>query len=126
MRLHRFTHKAKNDFSQYGLGKYDLNLVCEDEELKEIATFEYTNRCIDKLGQLEDIEEELGIDLIILVKALKNGIVLANEKPRKRPCQLRMFYEKPMLVVDYGDGTCSEVYVAGYKNSWALTKEELL
>ena len=29
---------------------------------------------VDKLGQLEDIEEELGIDLITLFKALKNGI----------------------------------------------------
>ena len=29
---------------------------------------------IDKLGQLEDIEKELGIDLITLFKALKNGI----------------------------------------------------
>ena len=28
----------------------------------------------DKLGQLEDIEEELGIDLITLFKALKNGV----------------------------------------------------
>ena len=34
-------------------------------------TFEGTP--INKLGQLEDIEEELGIDLVTLFKALKNG-----------------------------------------------------
>lgn len=33
-----------------------------------------SNYCIEKLGQLEDIEEELGIDLITLFKALKEGI----------------------------------------------------
>ena len=32
-----------------------------------------------KLGQLEDIEEELGIDLITLIKALKNGIWLKED-----------------------------------------------
>ena len=31
-------------------------------------------KVFDKLGQLEDIEEELGIDLITLFKALKKGI----------------------------------------------------
>lgn len=33
-----------------------------------------SNYCIEKLGQLEDIEEELGIDLITLFRAFKNGI----------------------------------------------------
>lgn len=31
-------------------------------------------KCIDRLGQLEDLEEELGVDLIVLFKAFKNGI----------------------------------------------------
>ena len=36
--------------------------------------------CIHKLGMLEDIEEELGIDLNVLFKALKNGVCyLANQ-----------------------------------------------
>ena len=31
-----------------------------------------------KLGQLEDIEDELGINLITLIKSLKNGIYLKD------------------------------------------------
>ena len=31
-------------------------------------------KAIDKLGKLEDIEKELGIDLITLFSALKNGV----------------------------------------------------
>ena len=35
---------------------------------------EISELLLNKLGQLEDIEEELGIDLITLFKALKNGV----------------------------------------------------
>ncbi len=31
-------------------------------------------QCVEKLGKLEDIEEELGIPLEVLLKALKDGI----------------------------------------------------
>lgn len=33
---------------------------------------------LDKLGPLEDIEDELGIDIITLFKALKNGVYLKD------------------------------------------------
>lgn len=38
---------------------------------------------IHKLGQLEDIEEELGIYLITLFKALKNGIYCKIENKNR-------------------------------------------
>ena len=82
----------------------------------------------EKLCQLEDIEEELGIDLITLFKALKNG-----------------FYYKHYLKGDivFDDGTYNRIslYDNGinidldegwfyfmykdYGKTWALTKEEL-
>ena len=37
----------------------------------------------EKLCQLEDIEDELGIDLIILFKALKNGVFIKNQSQYK-------------------------------------------
>lgn len=71
---------------------------------------------LNKLGQLEDIEEELGIDLITFFKALKNGIygrvgdkiehILA---PNFSFCYRKMYIYK---LTDYG-------------KTWALTKEEL-
>ena len=81
--------------------------------------------CSNKLGKLEDIEDELGVDFATLLKALREGIVLEGEKQAK-PCQLRMFHEEPMLVVDNMDSTYSEVYARGYGESWALAKGELL
>ena len=80
---------------------------------------------LDKLGQLEDIEDELGIDLITLFKALKYGIYFKGNKELK-DVKLRMFYEEPMLVHTKDESCEEEVFVKGYKVSWALTKEELL
>ena len=78
---------------------------------------------LNKLGQLEDIEEELGIDLATLFKALENGIWSINET---------IFYE---LVVCLGkdergyflthrdsDYKC---YLKDNGKTWAFTKEEL-
>ena len=87
---------------------------------------------ISKLGQLEDIEEELGIDLIILFKALKNGVyyfTTGNQLTKdyvwlvdnyisvaardKLSYSFRTAFEKQTLLFqDYG-------------KTWALTKEEL-
>lgn len=81
---------------------------------------------LDKLENLKDIEKELGIDLLTLFKALKNGIYFYGQKEEEpQDVQLRMFYEEPMLVHNYGDLTELEVYVAGYGSSWSLAKEEL-
>lgn len=81
-------------------------------------------KSLSKLGQLEDIEEELGVDLITLFKALKYGVYFKGNKELK-DVKLRMFYEEPMLVHTEDDSCEEEVYVEGYKTSWALTKEEL-
>lgn len=76
--------------------------------------------CLNKLGQLEDIEEELGIKIIVLYKALKYG-----------------FYYKDFLNdIEYIDGHSIRIANAkklkelkndllNYGKTWALTKEEL-
>ena len=45
--------------------------MCNGEYLHSEASGYSTEICLDKLGQLEDIEEELGIDLIKLLSAKK-------------------------------------------------------
>lgn len=78
---------------------------------------------IDKLGQIEDIEEELGIDLITLFRALQYGIygksgnivypynvLLVEKKLCAYPLDI---WEESWDLVDYG-------------KTWALTKEELI
>ena len=83
-------------------------------------------QCSDKLGQLEDIEEELGIDLITLFKALNScwfrkfcsNTILGDIRPKlvfQGEWGLKPnLTELPMIYAlkDYG-------------KTWALTKEEL-
>lgn len=46
------------------------------------------NEAIDKLGRLEDIEDELGIDIITLSKALKNGVYIRKQSQTTFPLAL--------------------------------------
>ena len=107
------------------------------------AQFHMSNY-IDKLGQLEDIEDDLGIDLIILAKGMKNGIyVKQGEKILKKELKdiryskgLTVHYElngkqydktgaTMILYGDYNSQYCDFTNVYTYGRDWALTKEEL-
>ena len=71
----------------------------------------------DKLFDLEDIEEELGIDLLTLFKALKDGVYgkVGNKIEHILAPHLSWYYKEIYIfkIKDYG-------------KNWALTKEELL
>ena len=73
-----------------------------------------------KLEQLEDIEEEIGIDLITLFKALKNGIY---KKGRNNLKGLILYSKMPMF--SYYHKTIDAELIEDYGKTWALTKEEL-
>ena len=62
--MNRLTRKIKGCFL------IDLR-TCKPMEYEQI---EDSNACVDKLGELEDIEEEIGIELTTLFKALKYGV----------------------------------------------------
>ena len=89
--------------------------------------------CINKLGQLEDIEEELGINLITLFKALKNGFYHIDEnkhiyttKPTKGNGGAMNFYVCLECII--AEDTFGDQYIYSLKDYgkvWALTKEEL-
>lgn len=74
------------------------------------------SRITYELGKLEDIEEELGIDLITLFKALKNGIYgrVGDEIEHILAPHFSFCYQKIYIykLTDYG-------------KTWALTKKEL-
>lgn len=89
----------------------------------------------NKLGQLEDIEEKLGIDLITLFKAVKNGIYRRSGKKyeiiRFIPHEYLVFDSKYLYELKYCvDGSkinndeCP-VKWERYGKTFALTKEEL-
>ena len=79
----------------------------------------------NKLGQLEDIEEELGIDLITLFKLInaENIYSYGHTSIMKNTGQVDI-YDKTITI---WNGSCHSVYkLSEYGKSFALTKEELL
>ena len=87
---------------------------------------EWTKLTLNKLGQLEDIEEELGIDLITLFKALKQGyIYYPIDCPNDcYKYKIECLYMKPRIHLYIADGV-GGCYMEDYGKTWVLTKEEL-
>jgi len=84
---------------------------------------EAQKNAFNKLGQLEDIEDELGIDLIALFKALKNG-VYTRQYEKVEVCCIGLgglIIEKETENEPIRD----LFYYYEYGKTWALTKEEL-
>lgn len=103
--------------------------LTEKEKMPRVPSFveiqeeywktKHRQKALDKLGQLEDIEEELGIDLITLFKALKNGIYTKDNDLLTFPClsiKGNILFTLPSFrtfeLKDYG-------------KTWVLDKKEL-
>lgn len=100
-----------------------------------IAYVEYLG-IVEKLGQLEDIEEELGIDLITFVKAQLNGVWFKSneiEKEEEFSVEYKVKHlpvrfiasEKCFALIDENNCQCGDLRFRNYGKTWALTKEEL-
>ena len=119
--MNRLTKKAQ----------FVRNLIT-GKEIKYISN-ENDQMCVDKLGILEDIEEEIGVDLIKAIELCKQ----VNSK--------KVIYIKdewgtyPIKILDNLDvelfnhrlySNSRGIYVSldlfNYGKTWALTKEELL
>lgn len=116
---HKYKHKADN--KRFVFDIKDYRKVCQ------------------KLGQHEDIEEELGIDLITLYKALKRGVWYRKGKEIKHFIPDDYF----RIVLDCNGSTetinywllsiinvstneyIDDFFVDEYGKIWALTKEDL-
>lgn len=92
---------------------------CFVEQMEEDYTTKNKRLAINKLGALEDIEEEFGVDLITLFKALKDGIYTTEGFVR--------YVELSLLSIWYltNEEECLALPVNSYGQCWALTKEEL-
>jgi len=93
--------------------------------------------CIQKLGKLEDIEDELGCDLITLLKALRDGYyyksikgkILFSQNSGLVPYQNELELDHKFKLLNEAilkPKNCVCVCVRDYGKTWALTKEELL
>ena len=99
-------------------------------KIKEQDKVDDFTEVANKLGQLEDIEEELGIDLITLFKALEKGIVVCCNNTFGGERNVFILLTPDRLSIEYKwkclrKGT-QKFYFKDYGKTWALTKEELL
>lgn len=136
--------RLTNRFSVMGR-KYDLAYGQASTWKRKLKNdkYELIENAIDKLGQLEDIEDGLGINLITIFKALKNGIWVKREDKIEKieiTTNLRLVLDcngstdkMSYWILDYQDITrgndriecIDNWFVDKYGVEWALTKEEL-
>lgn len=93
------------------------------------------NAIYSRLAELEDIEEELGIDLITLFRALKQGYIYEKleDEITKSDVDMLDFREgikgvcldKSYEIDNYKQCYQTLKYINGYGKSYALTREEL-
>ena len=135
--MNRLTTKIKgsNNYCEFELKNAKYKNLFELSSNREIENYVNTDLtlAIDKLGKLEDIEEELGIDLITLFKALKNGVyhfasdgVLIHdygwlednyfypEPHDKLSCSFRSNYEDELF------------YFKDYGKTWSIDKKDFM
>ena len=95
-----------------------------NETSYDVDVFDRPN-AIYKLGELEDIEDEIGVELIKIYKALEHGIYWKDHHSSKisrcKPSNLILDWAG---LYDDSTGKCLGVYNK-YGKEWALTEEEL-
>ena len=120
----RYTEKEDRlGVTRYKIYDDETGPYCDYHNDKFCKNFQ--GKPIDKLGQLEDVEEELGIDLVTLFKALKNGIYVDENymdfgTTNNFLCPNNLDYFDVNLKQIAGG-----IYFKDYGKTWALTKEEL-
>ena len=81
--------------------------------------------CYDKLGQLEDIEEENGFDLITLFKATQQGIWMKHNDVFYFFDNLIVDFKRKCLVQIVSNDEVETFPFDSYDEEWALSREEL-
>ena len=102
-------------------------LTIKDKTIRDNFNAEYA-----KLADLEDIEDELGIDLTTLFKALKNGCFAKETFDYMGRKQTQIIFTE-FTQLYYADDLddylihirARDYYLKDYGKTWALTKEEL-
>lgn len=105
-------------------------VVRPDGGLGNYSQWDYNNDLWNYVKVREDIEEELGIELLTLFKALKDGIIACCDNPFGGKRNVFVNLTPDRLSVEY-KWKClrkgkNKFYFKDYGKTWALTKEELL
>ena len=80
---------------------------------------------VHKLGVLEDLEEEIGVDFITLSKILKQRFVYNNDQVKIELLGLHIKSDE-LYLYGFVEDTMHAVYLRlkDYGKTWAMTKEE--
>lgn len=121
--MNRLTKDLHNQYKDYWY-REDLEQVCDREQI-----------VLTELGQLEDIEDEIGMELKIFHKLMnmlycgKHNMLYVKDKDTiVQVSILEIDYCKKKIIF-YKDSSYNDDYVYGfaqYGKTWALTKEELV
>ena len=118
----RYTHRAnKKEYPNFPFDYLSPSIEYFNDKNGKTAI---KGNAIDKLGQLEDIEDELGIGLSILFKALKDGIWVKTKNGISKHHTIHLHkWQQLKLCLFYHP--YSHLSIKDYGKTWALTKEEL-
>ena len=128
--MNRLTFKSINPFTNEE--QYYPKSV-QDKGNKKIIDLTMQSKCNDKLGQLEDIEEVLGIDLLTLFKALSGQYAVKEDDGHiSVEWSCPRFYAPAVLNASFdswisirGKDEEKHLYLKDYGKTWSFTREEL-
>ena len=121
--MNRLTYKLDEPIKTKYLN-YEYNRI-KDYDIDRCNFGRITDDMIfNKLGKLEDIEEELGIDLITLFKALRDGVFINEDGSVYKDCIKSIEHWSDGWGFISNDDNIETLF-EDYGNTWALTKEEL-
>ena len=131
--MNRLTYKLDEPVKTKYLN-YEYNRIKDHDIMRGNFGRITDDMIFNKLGKLEDIEEELGIDLRTLFKALKNGfyyydngIVHTSNNENYISLQAQSCLPNQMCIeVDYGDYSTMCFYFEDYGKTWSLNKSNLV
>ena len=136
--MNRLTYKLDEPIKTKYLN-YEYNRIKDHDIMRGNLGRITDDMIFNKLGQLEDIEEELGMSLLTLFKILKRGQIIY--KTRSLYHHNKIILESRKIDGLYYNGSYyilkihnnfeddndnyDVVYVKDYGVTWALTREEL-
>ena len=93
----------------------------------------FVGEVMNKLGSLEDLEDELGCPLDVVFKAFKEGFYFISDLYCKNVFtkqfidRVLLYYSDELRCYCFSIGYRDDrIYLKDYGKTWALTKEELL
>ena len=138
----RLTEKYDDGYynGYYTTGKMSSGIAYYDQE-------KFTNAAIEKLGELEDIEEEFGLDLMQFSKvlfALNNGYVFVKTRKKEKHDGYSLLVETGAIekrsivrfdryingtrdwfieTLFYDEDSVGQYYIKDYGKTWGLEKD---